>query len=70
MKKFSKIFAMVAIALVAFCSLVACRNNAGGSGGNGSSVIIEFGSWPQTIKAATVNVDKDTSEKREVGMFT
>ena len=34
MRKFLKIFAMLAIALVAFCSLVACKNNAGGSGTN------------------------------------
>ncbi|MBQ7612277.1 MAG: hypothetical protein IJU92_04300, partial [Spirochaetaceae bacterium] len=31
---------------------------------------IEFGRWPQTIKADGVVVDKDTSESQEVGMFT
>ncbi|MBQ7611919.1 MAG: hypothetical protein IJU92_02480, partial [Spirochaetaceae bacterium] len=31
---------------------------------------IEFGRWPQTIKADSVTVDKNSSESQEVGMFT
>ena len=94
MKKFLKIFAMLAIALVTLCSLVACRNSAeesdteivpvdleklgeyteltpgtGGTAGD-DKTYVTFGVWPQTIKADSVTVDKNTSESKDVGMFT
>ena len=31
---------------------------------------VEFGEWPQTIKAASVEVIEDESKKKEMGMFT
>ena len=31
---------------------------------------VEFGEWPQTIKAASVEVTEDESKKKEMGMFT
>lgn len=69
MKKIVKISAVLFAIAFAF----SCSNNAGG--GNTPLIpsgpeIIEFGTWPQTIKADSVNVYEDTAEQKVVGMFT
>ena len=50
----------------AYTILPAGTNGTAGTTGT----YIEFGRWPQTIKADSVTVDKATSESQEVGMFT
>ena len=50
----------------AYTILPAGTNGTAGTTGT----YIEFGRWPQTIKADNVTVDKNSTESQEVGMFT
>ena len=59
----------VAIASTATEPYTILPEDTDGTAGTEATYIL-FGTWPQTIKADSVTVDKNTAEQKTVGMFT